>query len=46
MAKIILELPKFQETFNPILDVLSNGETIQYRELIKQVIEKHYENNR
>lgn len=42
MAKINLEMPKFHETFIPILDVLNNGETIQSRELIKQVLEKHY----
>lgn len=37
-----VELPKFHETFNPILDILSNGEIIQYRELIKKVVEKYY----
>lgn len=38
------EIPKFHETFVPILNVLSNGETIQSRELIKKVIELHYSN--
>lgn len=37
-----IELPKFHETFNPILDILSNGETIHTRELIKEVIRKYY----
>ena len=39
---MIKEIPKFHETFNPILDILSNGETIHTRELIKKVIEKYY----
>ncbi len=38
------EIPKFHETFVPILNVLSNGETIQSRELINKVIELHYSN--
>ncbi len=36
------ELPKFNETFNPILEILSNGETIHYKELLKKVIEKYF----
>ena len=36
------DLPKFHETFNPILDILSNGKTIHYRELLKKVIAKYY----
>lgn len=36
------ELPKFHETFNPILDVLSNGKIIHVRELQNKVIEKYY----
>jgi restriction system protein len=36
------ELPKFHETFNPILDILSNVEIIPYRELIKKVIDNYY----
>lgn len=39
-----LELPKFHETFNPILDILSNGEILHHRELLKQVVEKYYSN--
>lgn len=36
------ELPKFHETFNPILDILSNGEIIHHRELLNRVVEKYY----
>ena len=36
------EIPKFHETFNPILDVLSNEEVIHTREMQKRVIEKYY----
>lgn len=39
-----IEIPKFHETFNPILEILSNGETIHTRELIKLVIEKYFSN--
>lgn len=37
-----LEIPKYNETFNPILDILKNEETIHRRELIKKVIDKYY----
>lgn len=37
-------LPKFHETFNPILDILKNGETIHYREMVKLVVSKYYSN--
>ena len=36
------EIPKFHETFNPILEVLSDKEIIHTRELQKKVIEKYY----
>jgi len=36
------ELPKFHETFIPILDILSNGEIIHHRELLKKVVDKYY----
>ena len=36
------ELPKFHETFIPILDVLSDGEVIHYNDLRKKVRDKHY----
>ena len=38
------ELPKFHETFNPILDILSDGKIINSRELLNKVIEKYYNN--
>ncbi|WP_018344272.1 restriction endonuclease [Cytophaga aurantiaca] len=37
-----IEIPKFHETFNPILEILSNEETIHTRELQKKVIEKYF----
>ena len=36
------DLPKFHETFNPILEILSNGQIIHHRELLKRVVEKYY----
>ena len=39
-----IEIPKFHETFNPILEILSNGETIHTRELQKIVIERYFSN--
>ncbi|MCC2589994.1 restriction endonuclease [Chryseobacterium sp. MFBS3-17] len=36
------EIPKFHETFNPILDILSDGEIIHTREMQNRVIEKYY----
>ena len=37
-----IEIPKFHETFNPILEILSDGKTLHSRELINIVIEKYY----
>lgn len=37
-----MEIPKFHETFIPILEVLSNGETIHTRELQRLVIQKYF----
>ena len=37
-----MNIPKFHETFNPILDILHDGSIISHRELIKRVIEKYY----
>jgi len=37
-----MDIPKFQETFIPILKVLENGETLQAREMYKNVIEQFY----
>lgn len=39
-----MELPKFNETFLPILEVLHNGETLKSRDLIKTVSKKYYSN--
>ncbi len=36
------EIPKFHETFNPILDLLSEGNIIHHRELLNEVIDKYY----
>jgi restriction system protein len=36
------EIPKFHETFNPILEVLSHGNMMHSRDLQQAVIEKHY----
>lgn len=37
-----LEIPKFHETFNPILEVLSNEKTIHTRELQLAVINRYF----
>lgn len=37
-----IELPKFHETFIPILDILSSGEVLHYNELRKRVRDKFY----
>ena len=39
-----MDLPKFNETFIPILEVLSDGEIIHHRELLKRVEDKYYSN--
>jgi restriction system protein len=39
-----IELPKFHDTFNPILDILSDGKVIHHRELLKKVVGKYYSN--
>ena len=39
-----MDLPKFNETFIPILEVLSDGKTIHHRELLKRVEDKYYSN--
>ena len=36
------DLPKFHETFNPILEILSDRQIIHYRELLKRVVDKYY----
>ncbi len=37
-----MDLPKFNDTFLPILDVLNNGEIISGRKLLELVEEKYY----
>ncbi|MCP4552201.1 MAG: restriction endonuclease [Bacteroidetes bacterium] len=37
-----MDLPKFYETFIPILEVLSDGEILHYNDLRKRVRDKHY----
>jgi len=37
-----MEIPKFHETFIPILKVLEDGETLQARELYQKVIDQFY----
>ena len=37
-----MEIPKFHETFNPILEMLKDGKIIHHRELYKQVVNKFY----
>ncbi|WP_433765542.1 restriction endonuclease [Flavobacterium ginsenosidimutans] len=37
-----IEIPKFHETFNPILEILSNEKTLHTRELQKLVLEKYF----
>ncbi|MES2797594.1 MAG: restriction endonuclease [Bacteroidota bacterium] len=37
-----LEIPKFHETFNPILEILKNGKTIHTRDLLSLVIQKYF----
>lgn len=37
-----MELPKFHETFIPILEILSDGKTLHHRDLLNKVVEKYY----
>ena len=39
---MIIEIPKFHETFNPILEILKDGIKIHGREMQRLVIEKFY----
>lgn len=38
------DLPKFHETFNPILEILCNGQIIRHTDLVMRVFEKYYSN--
>ncbi|HQO10335.1 MAG TPA: restriction endonuclease [Clostridiales bacterium] len=39
-----MDIPKFHETFNPILEILSDGSTVSHRDLLLKVVEKYYSN--
>lgn len=39
-----MDMPKFHETFIPILDMLADGKIIHHRELLKKIVEKCYSN--
>lgn len=39
---MIYEIPKFHETFNPILEILSDKKIRNHRELLNLVVEKYY----
>ena len=41
---MVEELPKFHETFIPILDVLSGSDAIRHMELLRRVRDEHYSN--
>ncbi|PZQ30167.1 MAG: restriction endonuclease, partial [Ectopseudomonas oleovorans] len=40
--RIKMDLPKFNETFIPILEILRDGKIIKGRELIRRVEENFY----
>lgn len=37
-----MDIPKFHETFNPILELLRDGKTVSHRDLLLKVVEKYY----
>jgi len=39
---MINAIPKYNETFNPILDILRHGNIIHHRELLAEVVKKYY----
>ena len=39
-----MDIPKFHETFVPILETLADGKIIQHRELLNKIVEKYYSN--
>jgi restriction endonuclease Mrr len=43
-GECIMNLPKFNETFIPVLEVLNDGKVIRHRELLKRVEDKYYSN--
>jgi restriction system protein len=39
-----MDMPKFHETFIPILDMLADGKIIHHRELLNKIVDKYYSN--
>lgn len=37
-----MDMPKFHETFIPILDMLADGKIIHHRELLSKIVDKYY----
>jgi len=37
-----MHLPKFHETFIPILEILNNSGILSHRDLLKSVVDKYY----
>jgi restriction system protein len=37
-----MNIPKFHETFNPILNILKNGDIFHHRDLLNRVINEYY----
>jgi restriction system protein len=37
-----MDIPKFHETFRPILEILADGKIIHHRELLNSVVDKYY----
>jgi restriction system protein len=37
-----MDMPKFHETFIPILDMLADGKVINHRELLNKIVNKYY----
>lgn len=42
MKGLNMEIPKFNETFMPILQTLSSGEVVHHRKLIRRVLDHYY----
>ena len=37
-----MDMPKFHETFIPILDMLADGKITRHRELLNKIVDKYY----
>ncbi len=44
MSESLHELPKYHETFTPILEILNSGKTLHYNDLRKKVRDQYYSN--